>query len=318
MAPVQQGKPMKLISLIAGFLLAAPSALFAASSSPEAAESVTVTATPLPGRDAVDEFIFDYPTAVRTTDKIARWKGPICPRVYGLPGRYASFITTRVTAIARNAGAPVDANRQCRPNIQIVFTATPQMLADDLRKNHWPFLGYFDNFHQADELAKVTHDIQAWYLTGTVAYNGSVRVDNPRQDLMMSPMGFDFAGVPPGRVFYAPGAGRFNIGPASTLYNVIIVANPSKLGDYEMGSLADYIAMLALSQPKNFDACWEVPSITNLLSKDCAADRKTASISDNDTRFLYGLYKMSTANSSVQQQRSEIRFFMEHRAAAQR
>jgi len=275
------------------------------------AESITVTATPLPHRSAVDEFSYSYPTEVRTTDKIARWKRGICPAVYGLPARFSDFITVRLKAIAQNAGAPVDADPKCRHNIEIVFTTTPQVLADDLRKNHYPFLGYFDNFGQADELAKVTHDIQAWYTTATVGRSGLLRVDNPRGDLMS---GIDINGFGMGHVFYAPGAGRFNVGPASSLYNVIIVANPAKLGAYEMGALADYIAMLALSQPKNFDACWEVPSITNLLSKDCQAERKTATLSDNDTRFLYGLYKMD-GNYSVQIQRSQIRYFMEHRAA---
>jgi hypothetical protein len=75
--------------------------------------------------------------------------------------------------------------------------------------------------------------------------------------------------------------------------------------------------MLALSQPKSFDACWEVPSITNLLSKECTPERKTATISDNDTRFLYGLYRMDPI-FSVFQQRSQIRYFMEHRDAANR
>lgn len=287
------------------------------SAPPGSAESITVTATPLPHRSAVDEFIYSYPTAVRTTDKIARWKRGICPAVYGLPAKFGDFITRRLTAIARNAGAPVDADPKCRHNIQIVFTTKPQAVADDLRKNHYPFLGYFDNFHQADELAKVRHDIQAWYLTATVGRQGLLRVDNPRQDFLNAGLnatwGMDgIAGGAP--TYYAPGAGRFNIGPGSALYNVIIVADPSKLGDYEMGSLADYIAMLALSQPKSFDVCWEVPSITNLLSKDCQAERKTTTISDNDTRFLYGLYKMDT-NYVVQTQRSQIRYFMEHRAA---
>jgi len=290
-----------------------------AAPSSQAAESVTVTATPLPHRSAVDEFVYSYPTPVRTTDKIARWKRGICPVIYGLSPRFADFITTRIKAIARNAGAPVDADPKCRHNIEIIFTTTPQALADDLRKNHWPYLGYFDNFHQADELAKVTHDIQAWYLTGTVGYNGFVRVDNPRQDFLTGTWGINgvmdgFGGIDGGHVYYAPGAGRFNIGPASTLYNVIITADPRKLGNYEMGSLADYIAMLALSQPRSFDACWEVPSITNLLTKDCQPERKTATLSDNDARFLYGLYKMDTGKA-VQLQRSEIRYFMEHRAA---
>lgn len=284
--------------------------------SSEAAESVTVTATPLPKRDAVDEFIYSYPTAVRTTDKIASWKRGICPAVFGLPPRYAAFITTRLTAIARNAGAPVDSDPECRHNIEIVFTNAPQELADDLRKHHWAYLGYFDNFHQADELAKVKHDIQAWYLTATMEYGGFVRVDNPRRDFLTgaygsidSPMG--------GNVYYAAGTGRFNSGPGSTLYNVIIAADLGKLKDYSMGSLADYIAMLALSQPKNFDACWEVPSITNLLSKECTPERRTTTISDNDTRFLYGLYKMNPMYNLFQQ-RSQIRYFMEHRSAEKR
>ena len=278
----------------------------------EAAESVTVTATPLPQRSAVDEFIYSYPTQVRSTEKIARWRKGICPAVFGLPPRFASFITTRLTAIARQAGAPVDSDPNCRHNIEIVFTDKPQALADDMRKHRWAYLGYFDNFRQADALAKVTHDIQAWYLTATVSYSGYVRVDNPRQDFLT---GTDY--LPDGKVFYAAGTGRFNSGPGSTLYNVVIAADPSKLKEYSMGSLADYIAMLALSQPKSFDACWEVPSITNLLSKECTPERKTTTISDNDTRFLYGLYRMDPI-FSVFQQRSQIRYFMEHRGAASR
>lgn len=283
-----------------------------APASSEAAESVTVTATPLPKRDAVDEFIYSYPTQVRTTEKIARWRKGICPAVFGLPPRYAAFITTRLTAIARQAGAPIDNDPKCRPNIEIVFTDKPQAVADDVRKYRWAYLGYFDNFRQADALTKVTHDIQAWYLTATVSYSGYVRVDNPRQDFLT---GSD--SLPDGKVFYAAGTGRFNSGPGSTLYNVLIVADPGKLKNYSMGSLADYIAMQALSQPQSFDTCWEVPSISNLLSKECAPERKTATISDNDTRFLYGLYRMDPI-FSVFQQRSQIRYFMEHRTADKR
>jgi len=284
----------------------------------EAAESVTVTATPLPKRDAVDEFIYSYPTAVRTTEKIARWRRGICPKVFGLPPRFAAFVTTRLTAIARNVGAPVDSDPKCRQNIEIVFTSMPQTLADDLRKNRYPYLGYFDNFRQADRLATVTHDIQAWYLTATVGQDGDVHVDNPRKDFLSGADGYIDGILGGHNVYYQTGTtSRYNSGPGSTLYNVIIVADPSKLGNYDMGSLADYIAMLALSQPKSFDACWEVPSITNLLSRECTPERKTATISDNDTRFLYGLYRMTTSDS-VFQQRNQIRYFMEHRTAENR
>jgi hypothetical protein len=305
--------PVLLVLAASGVALTTAWAASAPAATPQAAESVTVTATPLPHRSAVDEFIYSYPTEVRTTEKIARWKTPICPVVQGLPARFASFIATRVKAIAHTAGAPVSEDPKCRHNVEILFTTAPQALGDWLRQDHWAYLGYFDNFHQADELAKVNHDIQAWYTTATVGYHGLLRVDNPRQDFLTGAYG-GVNGFVGGKVYYAPGAGRFNVGPASSLYNVIIVANPAKLGNYEMGALADYIAMLALSQPKSFDSCWEVPSITNLLTKDCQAERKTATLSDNDARFLYGLYKMDT-NYAVQIQRSQIRYFMEHRTS---
>ena len=38
-------------------------------------------------------------------------------------------------------------------------------------------------------------------------------------------------------------------GADSGFFNIVIVADPSKLLDYEVGSLADYITMMALSQP---------------------------------------------------------------------
>jgi hypothetical protein len=277
---------------------------------PESAESITVTATPLPGRPAVDEFIYSYPTQTRGAEKIARWLRPICPAVAGLPGRYAAFITARLTAIARKAGAPVDPNPNCRNNIQIVFTHTPQAVADNIRKNHWAFLGWFDNFSKADQLARIEHDIQAWYLTANVDSHGMVNVDNPRQ-AFLSGQTVALTSLPSSDM--SSSVNRMGNGIASTLYNVIIVADLGKLGDYEMGPLADYIAMLALSQAKHFDSCWEVPSITNLLARDCEAERKTASLSDNDAAFLYGLYKMGTQNS-IWVQRSQIRYFLERHA----
>jgi len=224
--------------------------------------------------------------------------------------RYAAFITTRIKAIARKAGAPVNADPKCRHNIQILFAAKPQEVGDALRKGRAYYLGWFDNMHQADELAKVTHDIQAWYLTATVDYNGGWHVDLPRANFFNNnSYGFtggndgDYVGV--GRI-----GGRINNGIASYLHNVIIVADSGKLKDYEIGSLADYIAMLALSRPKSFDACWEVPSITNLLAKDCEKLRKTATLSDNDAAFLHGLYKMGAGDSEFRQ-RAEIRYFVQ-------
>jgi hypothetical protein len=291
-------------------LVTATSAAAQPAPAPQAAESVTVTATPLPGRSAVDEFIYSYPHVTRLSEKIPRWKDGICPVVEGVPARYAAFVTARLKAIAQKAGAPVNADPKCRHNIEILFSDHPQEVGDFLAKGHSPYLGWFDNLHQADDLAKVTHDVQAWYLTATVDYNGAWHIDLPRANFFYN-NSYGFTGGNDGDYLgFGRIGGRINNGIASYLYNVIVVADSGKLKQYEMGALADYIAMLALSHPKRFDACWEVPSITNLLAKDCEPDRKTATLSDNDAAFLQGLYKMAPGDSEFSQ-RAEIRYFVE-------
>ena len=90
-------------------------------------------------------------------------------------------------------------------------------------------------------------------------------------------------------VLHATGL-RAHDGLSSGLFNVIIVAEPAKLLDYEVGTLADYIAMLALTQPASLDTCEELPSISNLMVPGCTA--AASHITDGDLAYLKGLYKM--------------------------
>jgi hypothetical protein len=84
---------------------------------------------------------------------------------------------------------------------------------------------------------------------------------------------------------------RLGDGLRSDFYHIIIVADPNKLVDYEIGSLSDYIAMLALTQLSSLDTCQQLPSIVNMLATGC--DKKASALTDNDLAYLRGLYKMS-------------------------
>ena len=106
---------------------------------------------------------------------------------------------------------------------------------------------------------------------------------------------------------YSTGSRMGLDGMTSGFFNIVIVADPSKLADYEVGPLADYIAMLALSQPASLDNCQDLPSISNLLAKDCPSI--PGSITDGDLAFLKGLYR--AGGYSMNLQRSEIQYQME-------
>ena len=100
---------------------------------------------------------------------------------------------------------------------------------------------------------------------------------------------------------------RLNNGHDSGFYNVVILAEPAKLSDYEVGSLADYITMLGLSQPASLDSCQELPSISNLLAKGCAS--AASKITDGDLAYLLALYRVPSGYG-LSSQRDEMLFQM--------
>lgn len=104
-------------------------------------------------------------------------------------------------------------------------------------------------------------------------------------------------------------ASRLGDGLRSDLYHALIVVDPTKLSDLEMGERSDFIAMLTLAQVRAFDACQSASSITNLLSANYDTTRRTKAITDIDLAYLRGLYGMD-AGGTLLQQRHDIAYQM--------
>jgi hypothetical protein len=88
----------------------------------------------------------------------------------------------------------------------------------------------------------------------------------------------------------------------------LIVAEPAKLLEHETGTLADYIAMLALSDPGMLDSCSEFPTILNLLVPGCV--RIATHLTEGDVAYLKALYKITPANAFLAQ-RGQMRYQMQ-------
>jgi hypothetical protein len=265
-------------------------------------ESITVTASK-PSDETIRSYVEKRIAPTRVVGRLARWQKKICPQTIGLGPKYAKYVTQRIRDIAAAVGASVDPDLACKPNIEVMFTTTPQALLDNVRQKAPILLGYHDNMAQADRMAKVTHSIQAWYTTESMDIDGSRAVDSGRCGAEHTitigapgTMGGDLLTgatlqmtLPCAVVVHSNGFHAHD-GLSSGLFNVLIVSEPAKLYDYEMGALADYIAMLALSQPPSQDNCQDLPSISNLLAQGCSA--AAAHITDGDLAYLRGLYKM--------------------------
>lgn len=92
--------------------------------------------------------------------------------------------------------------------------------------------------------------------------------------------------TPPGRL-----ESRLATGLSSLLISVFIIVDTRGIAGYEVGSIADYLAMLILSQTASTDVCGQLPSILDLMSSNCEEGReKPTAMTAGDLAFLRALY----------------------------
>jgi hypothetical protein len=251
-----------------------------------------------PASDAAIASFVDNHSAVTRLGKIARWEEGVCPGVTGLPANFSKYILKRVRDVATAAGAPVNADEGCKANIDIVFTTKPQGLLDSIRAKDPFLLGYFDSTSQADAMAKVSRTIQAWHATQTVDARGHALVDSRNNAA---------GGAAQSTNAQNSLGNRLGDGLHSSYFHAIIVADPNKLGDYEIGTLADHIAMLALAQPAAEEACADLPSILDMTSGQCHKDAPAKTLTSADAGYLRGLYQ-AEPGASLRTQKDGIAF----------
>jgi hypothetical protein len=280
-------------ALAATMVCAAPAAQAPATT----VESLTVTARPLSPETrtaAVEAFVRSHAVVTRA-GRMARWRQPICPITFGAPEADNAFITARIVAVAKAVGAPVDPSPKCRSNIEVIVTAYPQQLIDLTYRRH-PLYGGYHYQTQIKALLAFDKPIKSWYVTGTTGL-GQITASTPStgapgSDAATGSVVIDetWAQSPGG----ATGS-RIDDSLISELMNVLIIVDQKKAGDYPIGAVADYAAMLALSQPPRRDACDSLGSILDLLAPGCRDGAKPTSLTDNDMAYLLALYRANLA-----------------------
>jgi len=253
--------------------------------------NVTVTAPRPPTAQqlagpSVPHFIAHHAALSVALGQLTRWRTPVCPVVSGLSPGFNEFIATRLRAIAASAGAPVASDSHCRVNIEILFTTQPQVAMDAIAKAYPDMLGM--HYHsQMTQLKEVTHPIQGWYVTATRGQWGGRAGDQTWAHNMWGPNDLLAAGTVPG---CAPGS-RLSTECTSEIVNVFIVADTGKVAGYPVGSISDYVAVVALSMVQSLDVCDPLPSILDLMSPSCRSHDKPDAITAGDLALLKALYR---------------------------
>jgi Secretin and TonB N terminus short domain len=267
--------------------------------SPADLPDVTVTAPRPPSDqelagDSLYQFIVHHATtpysaSVAVRGSLTRWRGgrsqTICPQTVGLEPAYNDYVSARLRALAANVGAPVQPDSNCKENVQIVFTTEPDKLMQDVYKRASSSLRtkYPDQPKKMLERSG-THAIQGWYITaggGGRILNADVGLLNRLDFLPLWPLVIQTG---------LHGAGCCYSG----IVSVILVVDTTKTSGYSIASIADYMAVLALTFVQGPDHCDPLPSILDLMSSSCGARERPSAVTAGDLAFLKALYYQNT------------------------
>jgi hypothetical protein len=255
----------------------------------------------------------DAPLAsdIRPLDVIA----PACVSVTGVVPEQAAPIKERVEHVASMVGAPL-APPKCTPNIEIVFTTEPQRDLEAIAARSPAVLG-------SDGVKTVTRPIQAWYVTASLDLRPLSQSGLPPSSPISAP-------PPPagpagfvGRVSqerFANNQGAMNrpcidihlpTCPHGAFLNVLVIVDAGHMGDVSVDLTADYVAMLALSQPqsRSLDGCMALPSIVDLYAKDCPGRAPPGGLTPADMAYLAALYSADLTVDKPKEQ-ADIAFRM--------
>ena len=255
-------------------------------------ESVTVEAKRLT-RPEIEKrslgFVQTYATPSAKLDQFTRWRDPICVVVDGnVSADTAAGIRTRIEGVAKSLGLRVHSAR-CAQNIEILFSSKPQYWLDWIAAHRDAALG-FHTVPQTKRLKTVVRSVQAWYVTST------------HSDAMGSAAGLVGTGVNgfstqaetvdniEGASPAGCGYSRLTSCLESVFSNVLVFVDNGQLDDQKLGPIADYLAMLTLSQPRSLDGCAAFPSVIDLLAPNCTDRATPEGLTSADKAYLQALY----------------------------
>lgn len=260
--------------------------------------TVEGVAPPKMVQEQAQAFTKAYAATTAELGQIARWRDPICVQVIGLTPEVAAKVEKRIEDVGQAVGLRV-MNPGCSPDLEIVFTDKPQVLMDGVARRREPLLGYFHR-HDGAKLKAVTRPIQAWYVTSTAggAGNtaGTVFAYYESTGLVPKIPIQQYRDVTDDPSVQGPAgcgdAPHFTVCLRSLIKNVLVVADANRLKGQDVGLLSDYIAMLALSQPRSLDGCNSLPSVIDLFAPSpCPGRDVPDGLTPADAAYLTSLYQ---------------------------
>lgn len=261
------------------------------SEAPLALEDVVVSGAPL------EEMIRDFVGEVAAPNRdrgIARWRNRVCVGVANLRAEAAQYIVDRVSTVAEDVGLRPGAPG-CRPNIMIVATDHPDLLAEELvrlQPREFQIRGAGMDRGDAALRAFEVSDapVRWWQISMPVNSDTGERATRISGECRGS-CGATAPGMESTVHLYAPNTRTFAASRLSTqivddLFRTLVIVDANQVGAVSGQQLADYIAMVVLAQIDPEAETRRYATVLNVFESPATAEGLT----EWDRAYLIGLY----------------------------
>jgi hypothetical protein len=241
--------------------------------------ALTVTAPA--DRKTVEKKVDTYVTGVTIRPEnwsVARWRAPICPLVAGLAKVQGQAVLLRMAEIARQAGAPLT-RRKCTPNLYVVVTSEPEHLLRAWKERNPNLFGY-DLPARVTRFIQTDRPIRVWYNAARLAGDGESLTNGgdtrtARQNLRAKSTRLEWNGL-------------------RTFESIVVVVDAKRISGLRVFQLADYAAMVGLTELDLDRGVGDAPSILRLFTAEAGGTPQE--LTSFDKAFLEALYHTSSQN----------------------
>ncbi len=222
------------------------------------------------------------------------WGQPVCPLVSGLSQEQGEFIVGRISEIARAGGVPL-AGEECHPSLYVLVNRQPQELLKAMAKHDFGF----------------TFGICTEPMDGTPIMPSHIVIDEFISK--PGPVRVLYRDTPTGPYGVRPTVSAAKFGPMTYsgdtwaggsswyVFRVFVIVDGSQLKGVTLGQLADYAALVGLTEIKPADGLADAPTILQLFNGTQTAP---AGMTEWDRAFLKSLY--TTPQHTPSQQRWHV------------
>lgn len=226
----------------------------------------------------------------------ARWEKRICPMVLGQDGEVAEAILSRIRAVAEQVGARV-APADCDPNLSVVFVFDgPDFVSEVHRKAHRRLKEV--PRRKRDFVFESDAPVRWWYTTELKGSGGRPLLDAQPAFIQCDGDAGSCTGgdvLPSGpdtKIVGLYSSGRIVSQIERHIHTATVVVDLNKAAGTNVHSLADYIALVSLSEIWPEGGSSPVDTILTLFDEEEDVSSGFRALSRWDQKFLCALYKM--------------------------